>query len=288
MKPNKTIKLYWLLLIMLVISACSDNNETTHKFAESNETDKKSELILATTTSTQDSGLLDVLIPIFEEKHNIHVKAIAVGTGQALAMGERGEVDALLTHAPVAEEKLVAEKAVINRKRVMYNDFIIVGPTEDLAAIKGETAEVAFQKIHSTGASFVSRGDDSGTHKIEQSLWDRVKLNPTDKSWYFETGQGMGSTLQISAERDGYILTDRATYLAHQKNFQHQVILVEGDVALLNVYHVMQVNEAKHSFVNGETSRMFVEFMVSDETQAIIEEFGKDVYGQALFLPYLE
>lgn len=285
MKYTKMIKLHFLLIIMLVIAACSNNDESFREEEKNNDADTQPEieLILATTTSTQDSGLLDVLIPIFEEKYSIKVKAIAVGTGQALTMAENGEADALLTHAPTAEEELVAQESVINRKKVMYNDFVIVGPTEDPAAINGKTVKEAFKKIYATESIFVSRGDESGTHKMEQLLWGKIKLDPIGESWYVETGQGMGSTLQISAELDGYILTDRATYLAHQKNFEHLVIHVEGDAALLNIYHVMQVNEAKHSLVNGEAGRMFVEFMVSAETQAIIKEFGKDEYGQALF-----
>nr|MBA5585207.1 substrate-binding domain-containing protein [Anaerobacillus isosaccharinicus]QOY38457.1 substrate-binding domain-containing protein [Anaerobacillus isosaccharinicus] len=278
--------------------ACTNNEEPTTENADNKQTSEVTEttetkepaqeMILATTTSTQDSGLLDVLIPIFEEKHNVKVKTIAVGTGQALAMGEQGEADALLTHAPSSEEKLVESQDVVNRKRVMYNDFIIVGPKADPAGINGADVKTAFQKIFETGATFVSRGDDSGTHKMELTLWASAELDPTTESWYLETGQGMGNTLQLSTEKEGYVLTDRATYLAHAKNFNHMVILVEGDDVLLNIYHVMQVNNEKHNLVNGGAGKLFVDFMVSDEAQAVIKEFGIDQYGQPLFFQYTE
>lgn len=277
MKFNSKLLFCLFSLLMLVTVACTNNDEPTAQ-----------EMILATTTSTQDSGLLDVLIPIFEEKHKVKVKTIAVGTGQALAMGEQGEADALLTHAPASEEKLVESQDVVNRKRVMYNDFIIVGPKADPAGIYGADVKTAIQKIYKSGATFVSRGDDSGTHKMELSLWASAELDPVNESWYLETGQGMGNTLQLSAEKEGYLLTDRATYLAHEKNFQHMVILLEGDDVLLNIYHVMQVNDKKHERVNGEAGHLFVEFMVSAEAQEIIKEFGTEQYGQPLFFQYTE
>jgi len=290
MKLSKMIKLYVLLLLILAIAACSNNNEATRESAENNQIGNlvESELILATTTSTEDSGLLDVLIPFFEEKHNIKVKTIAVGTGQALAMSEKGEADALLTHAPASEEKLVDNQDVINRKRVMYNDFIIVGPKSDPAKINGNNVNTAFEKIFEVGQTFVSRGDDSGTHKMELNLWEKAELDPFTENWYLETGQGMGNTIQLSAEKEGYVLTDRATYLAHAKNYEDMVILVEGDDVLLNIYHVMQVNDLKHALVNGEAGKLFVEFMVSDQAQEVIKDFGIDQYGQPLFFQFTE
>ncbi|MDQ0256063.1 tungstate transport system substrate-binding protein [Evansella vedderi] len=281
MKINR--KIFALMtLFILIMTACSNENESVE-----GPTNEPQDMILATTTSTQDSGLLDVLIPIFEEKYNINVKTIAVGTGQALAMGERGEADALLTHAPTAEEKLVASEDVINRKRVMYNDFIIVGPERDPAEIQGMDVAAAFQQIFETGAIFVSRGDDSGTHKMEWSLWEKASLDPSGEEWYLETGQGMGSTLQLSGEREGYVLTDRATYLSHAGNMEHMEILVEGDDELLNIYHVMQVNDRKYERINREAANLFVEFMV-EEAQEIIKEFGMEEYGQPLFFQYTE
>ncbi|RXI96696.1 tungsten ABC transporter substrate-binding protein [Anaerobacillus alkaliphilus] len=298
MKSNSKLILSLFALLMFVMVACSNNaepakeTEVANEVTETTETEapqtEAQEMILATTTSTQDSGLLDVLIPLFEEKHNIKVKTIAVGTGQALAMGEKGEADALLTHAPASELKLVESQDVVKRKRVMYNDFVIVGPEVDPAGIKGADAKTAFANIFNSGATFVSRGDDSGTHKMELNLWAAAELNPTGLDWYLETGQGMGNTLQLSAEKDGYVLTDRATYLAHAKNFEHMVILVEGDDVLLNIYHVMQVNDEKHSLVNGEAGNLFVEFMVSAEVQEIIKDFGVEQYGQPLFFQYTE
>lgn len=298
MKLNGKILLWLFALLMFVMVACTNNEQQTKENANADTAGEVTEttdanqpaqeMILATTTSTQDSGLLDVLIPIFEEKHNVKVKTIAVGTGQALAMGEQGEADALLTHAPAAEMKLVESEDVVNRKRVMYNDFIIVGPEADPAGINGTDVKTAFEKIFETGTTFVSRGDDSGTHKMELNLWAAAELDPAGKSWYLETGQGMGNTLQLSAEKEGYVLTDRATYLAHAKNFEHMVVIVEGDSVLLNIYHVMQVNDEKHELVNGEVGNLFVEFMVSDEAQQIIKEFGIEQYGQPLFFQYTE
>lgn len=288
MRINSKIILALIALFMLVMVACSNGDASIKEETNTEANEAVTELLLATTTSTQDSGLLDVLVPMFEEKHNIKVKTIAVGTGKALAMGENGEADALLTHAPAAEEVLVESEDVINRKRVMYNDFVIVGPKADLAGIIGLDVTTAFKNINEAEATFVSRGDDSGTHKKELSLWASAELDPVGAEWYVETGQGMGSTLQLGAEKEGYVLTDRATYLAHAKNYEDMVVLVEGDDVLLNIYHVMQVNDDKHELVNGEAGLLFVEFMVGDEAQAIIKEFGIAQYGQPLFFQYTE
>ncbi len=240
------------------------------------------EMILATTTSTQDSGLLDVLVPRFEEETGYKVKVIAVGTGQALAMGERGEADAILAHAPAAEQRLVDAGAVVNRHRVMHNDFVIVGPPSDPAGIKGQTsAAAAFKAIAEAGATFVSRGDDSGTHKKERAIWAEAGVEAKG-DWYLESGTGMGKTLLIASEKEGYTLTDRATYLAHRENL-HLAILVEGDEALLNIYHVMQVNPERFETVNGPAGEAFVKFMLQPETQEIIANFGVEKYGQPLF-----
>jgi tungstate transport system substrate-binding protein len=243
------------------------------------------EVILATTTSTQDSGLLDVLVPEFEEETDYNVKVIAVGTGQALAMGERGDADVLLVHAPSSEKKLVDSGAAINRRLVMHNDFIILGPEGDPAGIKGMTSAVdAFKKIYDAGSSFLNRGDDSGTDKLEKSLWKKAELEPKGQSWYEESGQGMGATLQIANQRDAYILCDRATYLAQSASLS-LVLLVEGDPALLNVYSVMQVNPDEFDLVNGPGGEAFAEFMVSDGTQEMIGDFVDEKSGQPLFIP---
>ena len=242
------------------------------------------DVILATTTSTQDTGLLEVLIPMFEKKTGYRVKAVAVGTGQALEMGRRGEADVLLVHAPKSEEQVVAEGHVINRKLVMHNDFVICGPERDPAGIRGEkSAAQAFRKIAQSQSLFVSRGDDSGTHKKELEVWEEAGVKP-EGHWYQECGSGMGQTLNIASEKGAYVLTDRGTFLSLKKNLA-LVILVEGDRSLLNIYHVMQVNPEKHPKVNAKGGKAFVEFMVSDEVQKVIGEFGVKEYGQPLFFP---
>jgi tungstate transport system substrate-binding protein len=242
------------------------------------------DIILATTTSTQDTGLLDTLVPIFDDESGYNVKVIAVGTGQALAMGERGDADVMLVHAPSSELPLVESGVAINRQLVMHNDFVIVGPESDPAGIKGMTAADAFGAIYYNGATFVSRGDDSGTNKKEIEIWQDAGLDPAGQSWYEQSGQGMGATLQIANQKDAYTLTDRGTYLAQSENLD-LVVLVEGDPVLFNVYHVMQVNPEKFDLVNGPGGAAFVEFMISDATQEIIRTFGVDKFGQPLFIP---
>lgn len=247
------------------------------------QTPAQKDLILATTTSTVDTGLLDVLVPIFEKKTGYRVKTIAVGTGQALAMGEKGEADVLLTHAPEAEKKLVDAGHIVNYQLVMHNDFILVGPPGDPAGIKGKPCVEALKEAAAKQAVFISRGDDSGTHKKERSIWKSAGVAPSGK-WYQESGQGMGATLVMASEKQGYTLTDRGTFLAQKKNIKLEIIS-EGDKALLNIYHVTQVNPEKFGKVNGPGAKAFVEFMVSSEAQKIIGGFGKEKYGQPLFFP---
>lgn len=244
---------------------------------------KNPEVILATTTSTQDSGLLDVLVPQFEQKTGYKVKTVAVGTGAALAMGEKGEADVLLVHAPADEKKLVDSGVGINYQLVMHNDFIIIGPQNDPAGIKGLGPTNAFKNIAQKKSIFVSRGDDSGTNKKELSIWSKAQITH-EGSWYQKSGTGMGQTISIANEKQGYTLSDRATYLAQKKNIS-LVILTEGNTALLNIYHVMQVNPDKFSKVNADGSKAFVDFMISPDTQKTIGDFGKDKYGQSLFFP---
>ncbi len=268
----KKILVIVLLLLSLALSACG-------KVAPANPN-----LILATTTSTQDSGLLDLLVPIFEEAHGYTVQTIAVGTGAALRMAEEGNADVLLVHAPAAEMALMDAGFGADRLLIMHNDFVIVGPAADPAAIRSMTsAGEAFNSIASAQAAFVSRGDDSGTHKKEKSIWAGIDLTP---AWdgYIESGQGMGDTLIIASEKQAYTLTDRATYLANQENIDLE-ILVEGDAVLLNVYHVMTVNPEKWEAVNYEGALAFANFMISDEVQALIKDFGVDKFGQPLFFP---
>jgi tungstate transport system substrate-binding protein len=241
-------------------------------------------VILSTTTSTQDSGLLDVLVPMFEGKTGYSVKTISVGTGQALALAARGEADVALAHAPSLEQKYVAEGKMRDRRLVMYNDYAIVGPTEDPAKIRGEKKAVdAMKKIAAAGARFVSRGDKSGTHTLELGLWKQAGVEPK-APWYIESGQGMGATLGIAEDRTAYTITDRATYLAFQKRVSLK-ILVEGDRPLLNIYSVMEVNPANGPRVNTAGGKAFADFMLAPETQAVIKTFGIDKYGQPLFVP---
>jgi len=242
-------------------------------------------LILATTTSTQDSGLLDVLIPIFEKKTGYFVKTIAVGSGQAMAMGRKGEADVLLVHSPAAEKQFMEGGFGVNRRIIMHNDFVVVGPPEDPAKIKGTKAAAdAFKKIASAGALFLSRGDNSGTHSKEKAIWKAAGMNPEGGKWYQQTGLGMGQTLNVTAEKKGYTLADRGTYLALKKNLGLD-ILVEGDAILLNVYHVIEVNPAKWPKVNVPGAKAFADFMVSKETQDIIKTFGVEKFGSPLFFP---
>jgi tungstate transport system substrate-binding protein len=241
-------------------------------------------VILSTTTSTQDSGLLEVLVPMFEGKTGLSVKTISVGTGQALALAARGEADVTLAHAPGLEKKYVAEGKMHNRRLVMYNDFVIIGPEADPAKLKGEKSAVAaLRKIAGAGARFVSRGDKSGTHVLEQNLWKHAGVTPA-APWYIESGQGMGATLGIADDRQAYTLTDRATLLAFGKRVK-LVALVEGDRPLLNIYSVMEVNPANGPRVNAAGGKAFADFMLAPETQAVVKTFGVDKYGQPLFVP---
>ena len=242
-------------------------------------------IILATTTSTQDSGLLDLLLPIFEKKTGYFVKTIAVGSGQAMAMGQKGEADVLLVHSPDAEKKFMAEGYGINRRLVMHNDFIVVGPAEDPAKINGlKSSQEAFKKIASAQALFVSRGDNSGTDAKEKAIWKAARIKPEGEKWYQQTGLGMGQTLNVAAEKKGYTLADRGTYLAMKKNLNLD-ILVEGDAILLNIYHVIEVNPAKWPKVNTAGAKAFSDFMVSRETQDMIKTFGVEKFGSPLFFP---
>ncbi|WP_223591989.1 substrate-binding domain-containing protein [Neobacillus bataviensis] len=275
--------------MLLILSACG-NTQTKEADAKTKKAEPKAaptEMILATTTSTQDSGLLDFLIPMFEKENNVKVKTIAVGTGQALEMGTKGEADVLLVHAPAAEKAVVDAGDAINYKRVMYNDFVLVGPKENPSGVSGNDIQAAFKKLAETKSIFVSRGDDSGTDKKEKGIWTLLNIKPAG-DWYVSTGQGMGQTLQVAAEKKGYVLTDRATWLAQSKNLSDMQIVVEGGKDLMNIYHVMQVNPEKHDKINSKDAKKFVEFMIDPKTQDVIENFGKKEYGQSLFIKYTE
>ena len=243
-------------------------------------------VILATTTSTQDSGLLDVLIPLFEKKTGYFVKTIAVGSGQAMAMGQKGEADVLLVHSPEAEMKFVADGYGINRRLVMHNDFILVGPAVDPARVKGITSTAdAFKKIAAANSLFMSRGDNSGTNAKEKAIWKAAGITVEGQRWYQQTGLGMGQTLNVASEKKAYTLADRGTYLALKKRLDLD-ILAQGDAILLNIYHVIEVNPARFPKLNvQEGGKAFADYMVSREAQEVVRTFGVDKFGAPLFFP---
>jgi len=266
-----------VFLVLIAVTGCSPNSEADAE-------DGVNEIILATTTSTQDSGLLDFLLPKFHAENEYLVKTIAVGTGKALKMAEDGNADVLLVHAPPAEVELVEKGFGIDRTLIMHNDFVIAGPPDDPGGISGmNSATDAFQRIYNTESIFVSRGDDSGTNKKELEFWRGSDIQP-EGDFYLESGQGMAATLRIASEKAGYTLTDRATYLANQDNLDLE-ILVEGDQRLLNIYHVITVNPEKWPQVNYSGAQAFTSFLVSAKTQQLIGDFGVAQYGQPLFFP---
>ena len=244
---------------------------------------EEARLLLATTTSTEDSGLLDYILPDFEEQYNATVDVVAVGTGQALELGANGDADVVLVHARAREDEFVAEGNGTQRYDVMYNDYVIVGPADDPAGIQGMTdAAAALTQIASEEALFVSRGDDSGTHTKELSIWAAAEIEPSG-DWYQSAGQGMGEVLTIAAEQQGYTLSDRATYATRKAAGLELEILVEGDPVLFNPYGVIPVNPEQHPDVNAELAQAFADWITSLETQELIASF--EVEGQALFTP---
>ena len=270
---HKTKSFVVALLLVWVFSSPSNGAEVTQRT-----------VILSTTTSTQDSGLLDVLIPLFEKQTGYSVKTISVGTGQALALAAKGDADVALVHAPSLEKQYVAEGKLLNRRLVMYNDFVIIGPKEDPAKARlAKSAVGALKAIEQAKASFVSRGDNSGTHVLEKALWKSAGVEPKG-AWYIEAGQGMGATLGIANERNAYTITDRGTYLALGKRVSLP-ILIEGDKALLNIYSVMEVNPANGPRINSAGGKAFADFMVAPQTQNVIRSFGVEKFGQSLFVP---
>mgnify|MGYP000879927846 CR=1 FL=1 len=242
-------------------------------------------LILATTTSTDDSGLLEFLLPDFETEFGIDIQVIAVGTGQALTLGKDGNADVLLVHSRAKEDEFMAAGDGVRREDVMYNDFVIVGPADDPAGITGMTSAVdAFKKIAETQSPFLSRGDESGTHTKELGIWTKAELEPAG-DWYISTGQGMGEVLTMTNEQQGYTLSDRATYLAMTKEGLDLVVLVEGDSTLLNPYGVIAVNPDKGDFINAAAATQFIDWIISVPVQEKIASFGMEEFGQSLFIP---
>jgi tungstate transport system substrate-binding protein len=239
-------------------------------------------LTLATTTSTQDSGLLDVLVPAFRAKTGIEVKVVAVGTGQALELGRRGDADVLLVHDLDSEAKFMADGFGASRRPVMHNDFVLVGPATDSAGIKGEKSIAeAFKRIARTESVFVSRGDESGTHQKERAIWRQTGIEPKG-DWYVRAGAGMGQVLHLTDQKRGYTLSDRGTFLAQRQGLE-LLILSEGDPMLANRYSVIVVSPDKHPHVRQEAARKFADFLLAPETRKTIADFGKDKYGQPLF-----
>jgi tungstate transport system substrate-binding protein len=239
-------------------------------------------LRMATTTSTENSGLLAVLHPPFEKAEKVKIDVIAVGSGKALKLGENGDVDVLFVHAPEDEEKLVAAGFGVDRKAVMHNDFVIVGPKSDPEAVKAAPGVIeALQKIGQGKTPFISRGDDSGTHKKELALWKQAGIDPKG-DWYLSTGQAMGAVLRMADDKEAYALTDRGTFLAYQDKTA-LVILSEGSAPLLNPYHVIAVNPKKHKHIKYELAKKYIDYVTGTEGQRIIADFKKD--GQPLFYP---
>ncbi len=260
------------LLVVLTLSGCSQPAKPP------------SAITLATTTSTRDSGLLDVLVPTFERESGVSVKVVAVGSGQALELGRRGDPDVLLTHSPKAEEEFIAAGYGDSREPVMHNDFVIVGPAADPATIKAaDSATEVFRRIASTKSTFVSRDDESGTHAKELALWKAAKTLP-EGSWYLRAGSGMAATLRIANEKQAYTLSDRGTFLAQSKNLD-LAILTEGDSLLRNPYAVIVVGITKHPHLNHADAVRFRDFLLSPKTQKLIATFGIERYGQPLFFP---
>lgn len=290
MNRLRSISAFFFLSLILLLAACTSQapqqSSTAVPAAPASsptpapapEKKEAKEITLATTTSTQDSGLLDFLLPIFEQQSGIKVKVVAVGTGQAIKLGEDGNADVLLVHARKSEDEFVAKGFGINAFDVMYNQFYIVGPADDPAGVKqAKTAKEAFGKIAEKKMTFISRGDDSGTDKKEKSIWTDAKIKP-DNSWYLSSGQGMGETLQMTDEKKAYTLTDEATFLSRKLNLG---VVMQGDKSLLNPYGIIQVK----SSTKQEEGMKLIEFFTGAEGQKLIGQFGQKDYGKGLFVP---
>jgi len=269
-------KLSSLILIVMLLLAVGCTQDTVES-----EEQVGGELILATTTSTENSGLLDYILPDFEEKTGVEIKVVAVGTGAALQKGMDGEADILLVHAKDREEAFVAEGHGPKRYDVMYNDFVIIGPESDPAEVKGLNVVEALTKISEARAAFVSRGDDSGTHTKEISLWEASET-ALEGDWYVEVGKGMGDTITMAEELEAYTISDRATYLSMKENLE-SIILVEDDEILFNQYGVIQVDPSKNDQINAEAAEAFVNWIISEEAQELIGTY--EAYGEVLFNP---
>ena len=314
---KKTMKLLSLIIVLTMFTSCNQQNTNQEAAGAENAVTKeitsqavvvettavedttvsiesgdsmetvKPEIILSTTTSTRDSGLLDYILGDFTAKTGIEVKVIAVGTGKALQMGRDGEADVLLVHAKASEEEFVAEGYGTQRYDVMYNDFVLVGPKDDNGLFVGKNVTdivAGFKTIYEKDLKFVSRGDDSGTNKKELSFWEIAKINPTEKEFYISAGKGMGDVLIMADEMNAYTLTDRATYLSMRDNLE-SLIVIENDSLLFNQYGVIPVNPDLNDMINSEGAQAFVDWILSDEVQQMIGEYGVEQFDMPLFIP---
>ena len=290
-KNYKRSKLTIYMMILVIIAASALTFGCTAKAPVQNGTgnandskvEVESEMTLATTTSTRDTGLLDVLMPAFDKKYGVTTKVVAVGTGEAIEMGKQGNADVLLVHARKSEDEFVASGYGINRKDVMYNFFFVVGPKDDPAgAAEAKDAEAAMKKIAESKSKFLSRGDQSGTHKKELSIWDKFGLKPQGEAWYSETGQGMGDTLTMASEMGAYTLVDSGTWYAFADKVNLNIVL-EGDQILFNPYGVIAVNPEKYPNIHNKAATAFIDFITSEEGQKIIGDYTKN--GRQLFVP---
>ena len=282
-----------ILLIFTLLTGCApkEDNQDVEKPKEDNNVVEAGSIILSTTTSTQDSGLLDYLLPKFEEETGIEVKVVAVGTGKALQMGKDGDADILLVHAKESEEEFVAEGYGLERRDVMYNDFILVGPKDDPLKLKENSPNnilEGLKAIAENETKFVSRGDDSGTHKKELSIWKEAGIEP-EGEWYLSAGSGMGDVLKIADEKEAYTITDRATYLSMKDTLDLDII-IEGDKNLFNQYGIIPVNADKFDDkikdkINAEGAKIFMDWILSEDTQKLIGEYGVEEFGMPLFVP---
>jgi tungstate transport system substrate-binding protein len=295
MKTTSHRLLVVLFLILLVLSSCAAPAETqpepaappepTEAPAPAPTSAARSKMILATTTSTEDSGLLSVILPDFREEFNVDIDVIAVGTGQALTLGQDGNADVLLVHARAREDEFMAGEHGVRREDVMYNDFVIIGPESDPAGIRGMTdAAEAMRMIAGSESPFISRGDESGTHTKELSVWKAAGIEPSG-AWYISAGQGMGEVITMANEQQAYTLSDRATYLARSRAGLDLVVLAEGDPVLFNPYGVIAVNPNKNPNIQLELANQFIDWIISLPVQEKIGQFGVDEFGESLFIP---
>ncbi|MFN2202550.1 MAG: substrate-binding domain-containing protein [Caldilineaceae bacterium] len=274
-----------LALAFAITAACQPVQPVSPETAQVAAPATGDRLILATTTSTRDSGLLDVILPIFEEQSGVDVDVVAVGTGQALQLGKDGNADVLLVHARAQEDAFMEAGDGVRREDVMYNDFVIVGPPDDPAGIAGTSdAAAAFTAIAESQSPFVSRGDESGTHTKEKAIWAAAGIEP-EGDWYISAGQGMGAVLTLADEEQAYTLSDRATYLARTLEGTDLVIMTEGDPILFNPYGVIAVNPDKSPQIHADYAMEFIDWLVSLPTQEVISQFGVEEFGQPLFTP---